>query len=132
MTRKFAASRVGPGTKSRTEDRWLQEGKAQVEQLYGQPVLWEMYEPFKLKLGLTWYRVDFGYLLADGRLVLVETKQNQFQANYRDSITRVRMAQGQFFFFDFVVAHPNPKKSGGGWKLERLADKLYETQESDR
>lgn len=127
IKRKFVA-RSGEELKSRAELKWDKEGEHVIETVFGQGVVWSAYEPFKLHIGNTWYRVDFGHQLDNGNMVLVEVKESPFQPNIRDSITRVLVSSGLFPMFEWVIAFVIPAKRGGGWAVRRMEDGTWSDQ----
>jgi hypothetical protein len=119
-------SKTGEELKSRTERKWDKDGPEIIREVFEKEVVWEKYEPFKLHIGNAWYRVDWAFQLESGEMVLVEVKESMMQPNVRDSLTRVLVASGLFPMFEWIVAFPQPLKSGGGWKIRRMVGDKWE------
>lgn len=111
-------SRLVTRFKSKTEERWALEGKIFIGADFGAAVIWSAYEPLSLHLSAESYTPDFVYLLADGRLILVEVKGSARQQNYRDARSKLRSAANIFSFWNFLEVRWDRKAES--WNLEHI------------
>lgn len=117
--RTAAVARIagGPAYKSGLESRWSVIGPTIISEQFGTQVVRTMYEPFSLNLSGGSYTPDFMHVLADGRVIIVETKGSRFLRSTADSRSKFRAAAVDFSMFYFVWVD-DLKESG--LKFERF------------
>lgn len=77
---------------------------------------WWAYEPFNLRLAKrTYYKPDFGVMLADGELQVHEVK-GHFE---HDAKVRVKVA-AETFPFRFFLVRKRSKRDGGGFEVSEV------------
>jgi hypothetical protein len=104
---------------SREEMRWQTMGIPLLEEYYEQPVV--LWKPKAISFLLPGgrYSPDFFYIFEDGLRLHVEVKGSTFQAGYRDSRAKMRVAATLYWFDKFMMVIRNPKASTA-WLLEEV------------
>ena len=104
-----------PVYKSNCERRFADLGPTLLGAHFGAECLVLLYEPLRFKIPGGSYTPDWLCLLADGRIILVETKGSKRQRNYRDARSKLRAAAEVYSWWTFVeVVEAN------GWTVEEL------------
>lgn len=111
--RVFALGRLKSGQMNKTEAAYAQELETRKN---AQELLWYAFEGVTLKLadGCR-YTPDFAVLRADGVMEMHEVK-GYWQ---EDARAKIKVAADKFPF-KFIAVYKQPKKDGGGWKVEEF------------
>ncbi len=105
-----ALGRLKPGAMNKTEAEYAQ--MLELRKRAGE-VLWWAFEPFKIRLAdRTFYDVDFGVMLADGRLEVHEVKGGFITDDGR---VKLKIAAEHFPAQFFLC-----QKTRGAWTVEAL------------
>lgn len=109
----YALGRLKTGERNKSEAAY--ESTLQARQIAGE-VLWYRFEGVKLRLAdNTFYTPDFAVMLASGQIELHEVKG--FWAD--DARVKIKVAADQYPF-RFIAVTAQPKRDGGGWKVEEF------------
>ena len=102
-----------PVYKSNCERRFADLGPTLLGAHFGAECLLLLYEPLRFKIPGGAYTPDWLCLLADGRIVLVETKGSKRQKNYRDARSKLRAVAAVYPWWVWVEVVESE-----GWKVE--------------
>ena len=110
----YARQRTQPGAMNKTESEYA----SYLELLKRSGEIIEYgFEAIKIRLATkTFYTPDFFVVTKDGAMELHEVKG--FWED--DARVKIKVAAEQNWWFRFVAVTKNPKKSGGGWKVEEF------------
>lgn len=113
--KNFALGRLKVGAMNKTEQAYA----AHLELLrHAGQVLWFKFEGLKLRLAdNTFYTPDFAVMAADGVMEMHEVKG--FWQD--DARAKIKIA-ADLYPFRFQAIKALPKKSGGGWDVERFGE----------
>lgn len=107
----YAAGRLKSGKKNQTETAYSLELESQ--KVAG-VIVWYAFESLTFKLAEdTRYTPDFIVMYPDGQLECREVK-----SLWRDDAKVKIKVASQLFPFRFVAIYAQPKKLGGGWRVE--------------
>lgn len=111
--KNYALGRLKAGAMNKTEAAYAEH--LRLQQIAG-AVLWHRFEGVKLRLAdNTFYTPDFAVMADDGVLELHEVKG--FWTD--DARVKIKVA-AEMYPFRFRAVKHLPKKSGGGWDVERF------------
>lgn len=107
-----ALGRLKTGQQNATEAEY--EANVLRPMLQAGEILWYRFEGVKLRLAdNTFYTPDYAVMKADGQLQMHEVKG--FWTD--DARVKIKVAAGAYPF-EFIAVQKQPKKHGGGWKVE--------------
>lgn len=114
--KNYALGRLKTGERNKTEAAY--EAVLLSRQIAGE-VLWYKFEGIKLRLAdNTFYTPDFAVMLENGQLEMHEVKGYMMD----DAAVKIKVA-ADLYPFRFVIVRVNPKKDGGGWKIQEVGNK---------
>lgn len=109
----FALGRLKSGELNKTEEAYRLELEKQKQ---CGDILWYAFEGMTFKLAKdTRYTPDFVVLKADGELECREVK-----SIWRDDAKAKIKVASALFPIRFIAVYANPKKQGGGWRIEEF------------